>query len=398
MLLILRGYSPEVFVVNCQSPSRSHPCQRRPTSRSNGFTLVELLVVIAIIGVLVSLLLPAVQAAREAARRSQCQNHLKQMGLGFLNHESTHGFLPGAGWSPFSVGDPERGVGKEQPGGWIYNILPYVEQQAVYDLPGDGDAAITAVQKENAVVMQATPISLFNCPSRRAPSARPFVLNPSWKPKNSNMMQVVVRADYSANAGDGFPEHGPGGGVLSPYLDNEPCKPGEPVDFGMFFPPVNIFGNYDFIDGGPTPYCYPSENIQTGVNFLGAEIRLAEISDGTANTAMVGEKYLSPNEYEQPPEIGGGGSDDHSMFGGYDLDLNAVGGGDETVDPIVEVYRPRQDQQGLFLSGNFGSAHPGVFHMTYCDGSVRALSFDINLNAFANICDRRDGQVNLAAN
>lgn len=379
--------------MNCQSPSRSRTCKRNRTSHSCGFTLVELLVVIAIIGVLVSLLLPAVQAAREAARRSQCQNHLKQMGLGFLNHESTHGFLPGAGWSPWSVGDPERGVGKEQPGGWIYNILPYVEQQAVYDLPSDGDAAtITAVQKENAVVMQATPISLFNCPSRRPPEARPFVAGPSWRPKNSDMPEVVARADYGANAGDGFPEHGTGGGLI-PYIVEEPCKPGVSNEFSQFFPPANIFGNYDFIDGGPTPYCYPSEEIQTGVNFLGAEIRLAEITDGTANTAMVGEKYLDPLEYEGVGQGEGAGGDDHSMYGGYDWDLNLWGGGDETVSPIVERFRPYQDQIGWKPLGNYGSAHPGVFHMTFCDGSVRALSFDIDLNTFANICDRRDGLV-----
>lgn len=359
-----------------------------------GFTLVELLVVIAIIGVLVSLLLPAVQAAREAARRAQCQNHLKQMGLAFLNHESTHGFLPAAGWSPWTVGDGDRGFGKEQPGGWIYNILPYVEQPAVHDLPSDGDAAnITAAQRAAAVQMQATPIPTFSCPSRRAPAANAFVAGPSWRPKNSDMPEVVARADYSANAGDAFPEFGTKGDVINYWVNSEACLPGVTDEFVQHFPPFAIFGNYDLIDGGASPYCYLSEDVQNGVNFIGAEIKLAQISDGTANTAMVGEKYLSPIEYDGPPEIGGGGSDDHSMYGGYDYDLNAIGGGDETVDPIIDKHRPLQDQIGLFKTGIFGSAHPGVFHMTFCDGSVRLLSFDINLNTFANMCDRHDGQV-----
>ena len=97
--------------------------------RSRAFTLVELLVVIAIIGILVSLLLPAIQAAREAARRDQCINHLKQIGLGFMNHESTHRFFPCAGWNAFYLGDPFGGR-SEQPGGWSFQILPFIEEQA----------------------------------------------------------------------------------------------------------------------------------------------------------------------------------------------------------------------------------------------------------------------------
>src|SRR3954469_6101790 len=168
------------------------------------FTLVELLVVIAIIGILVALLLPAVQAAREAARRSQCQNHLKQIGVGFLNHESARKIFPGAGWSPWWVGDPLWGTGKKQPGGWMYQILPYIEEQALFDLPGDGQkAVITPQQRAAAVTMQQTPVSVFNCPSRRPAKAYVCKLDPGiWTPKNSDAITTTARGDYAANAGD----------------------------------------------------------------------------------------------------------------------------------------------------------------------------------------------------
>ena len=137
------------------------------SSTRNAFTLVELLVVIAIIGVLIAMLLPAVQAAREAARRMQCSNNLKQLALGSLQIEAAHGCLPSGGWGWVWIGDPERGFGKDQPGGWAYTILPYIEQQDVFDLGKGADTDRVAIMQGRLQI----PITTFICPSRRQAEA-----------------------------------------------------------------------------------------------------------------------------------------------------------------------------------------------------------------------------------
>ena len=139
-----------------------------------GFTLVELLVVITIIGILIALLLPAVQAAREAARRLQCTNNLKQIALACLDHEHVNKFLPTEGWG-YSVGRrADARVRQKQPGGCHYNILPYLEQQALHDLGAGLTWNSTAAFAAKAQCA-ATPLTAFNCPTRRRVIAYPFI-------------------------------------------------------------------------------------------------------------------------------------------------------------------------------------------------------------------------------
>lgn len=343
------------------------------TSRSckSGFTLVELLVVIAIIGILVALLLPAVQSAREAARRTQCLNHLKQIGLGYANHHDVQKFFPSGGWAPQWVGDADRGFGELQPGGWVYHILPYVEELAIWQLPSDGDntGAYKPEQLAGAKQMQETPISMFNCPSRRAATTYPYVITAGYfQVRNSDEPEVVARSDYAANSGDGEM------GEFFFYEDKG--------DYDTHFPPAN----YLRVDRGIDQF--PPEKGQTGVSYVGSEIRIAELSDGTSKTVAVGEKYLIQTKYE----TGDAGADNHSMYQGFDRDMNRWAYKDTITNGETDIP-PLQDNATVDLHFNFGSAHPGVFNATLCDGSVRAVSYDVDLLAFSRMCNRADGEV-----
>jgi prepilin-type N-terminal cleavage/methylation domain-containing protein len=143
----------------------AHYRQSAPVRR-RGFTLIELLVVISIIGVLVGLLLPAVQGSREAARRAHCQNNLKQFGLAFMNHHDQFGGFPTGGWDWFNVPTYTNGspaIGPPQKAGWGFQVLPYMEQSNVWK----GGAGQT--DQERVLVAIGTPLSAFFCPTRRSP-------------------------------------------------------------------------------------------------------------------------------------------------------------------------------------------------------------------------------------
>ena len=155
--------------------------------RSVGFTLVELLVVIAIIGILIALLLPAIQAAREAGRRAQCKNNLKQIGLASMNHLDTQKFYPTCGWGYHWTGDPDRGYGTQQPGGWLFNLLPYLDQAVVHDMARGLPAGSTA-KYQMLARMNGTTIATYNCPSRRS-GADALIKDPACSRPNTTPMK-----------------------------------------------------------------------------------------------------------------------------------------------------------------------------------------------------------------
>jgi prepilin-type N-terminal cleavage/methylation domain-containing protein/prepilin-type processing-associated H-X9-DG protein len=320
------------------------------------FTLVELLVVIAIIGVLVSLLLPAIQAAREAARRSQCSNNLKQMGLAALNHENALNFLPTAGWGWRWVGDPNQGYGKDQPGGWTYSILAYMEGQ---NLRTAGAGTTNSAQLEEILkTVNAAPVPIFICPSRRSPLSYPYVL--AGRPLANNLTSClpgecqVARCDYAANSGN-INMFDPGGGPSS--IANAPT-----FDF-----------YHDEVGTNKQP--------QNGVSYVRSEIRMGQIVDGTSNTALIGEKLLDPDRYIDGLAI----NDDNSLYTGYDYDTSAYTGYDHRIN------QPQADQPGLTLSYYFGSAHPGGFQMAFCDGSIQTIAYDIDGLTYKKMGSRDEG-------
>lgn len=313
--------------------------------RIHGFTLVELLVVITIIGILIALLLPAVQAAREAARRMQCGSHLKQLALAALSHENTHGRLPTGGWGYGWMGDPDRGFGKRQPGGWVYSVLPFVEQAALYGL-GAGEAD----KKPTRAVLAATPLPGFYCPSRRRPAAYPAF----YGAVNSDSFSHAARADYAANGGDTDIQCGPG--------------PDDPdVDDATYDWIANSCDNSKF----------------TGVIYPRSELPLSAIRDGTSNTYLVGEKYVMPDYYTSSTSDHNDGCDDQNAYIGFDCDIVCYGG------PSLLPY---QDRAGSWAGAVFGSAHAGGFNMTLCDGSVRTIDYSINSEIHRRLSHRDDGE------
>lgn len=347
------------------------PCCQCSRSRNNlgsqsqfGFTLVELLVVIAIIGVLVALLLPAVQAAREAARRIQCSNNLKQLGLATLTFESARGHFPisyGTGW--------DNAGGIRQPGaGWILSTLPYLEQQSLYESFVAADAFKGKSPKtnlcpdnpprpRNAGVGSATACDLMevqlatlHCPSDDAGTEEE--LPHHWRRK-------VATTSYKGVLGDTWlGSVGESGGI---FHNNSARFPS---------------GNYDTPDPiySHLPRDCHHDTRCRGIFFRQTHqkpIKISTVTDGTSNTAMVGEDIVSLNG--------------HSVAFYADGDWNSC---NIPLNFGLNTPNPTAFRNDWANARGFKSRHPGGVQFVDADGSVHFIVDSTDHGLFRASCTR----------
>jgi prepilin-type N-terminal cleavage/methylation domain-containing protein len=312
--------------------TKSPAGDRQRTPLRFGFTLVELLVVIAIIGVLVGLLLPAVQAAREAARRMQCSNNMKQIGLAMHNYHDTFRVFP-YGWD-------NRGMT------WSGHILPQIEQASLYETlifqeSGPGNWAYNGGPNETAA---GTYLAAFRCPSMAVPEH----IDNSGIPER-------VPASYRASAGTKATSD----------------------DAGSTLPGTISMESLD----------------QDGIFYACSKTRFRDILDGTSNTIMIGESYTKPDFGKDGQAmdywyIGSPQSDPCGCNGGTGgTEFSEVAG--ITISPINAIVRaPLMSGQLMELA--FGSYHIGGAHFLKCDGSVQFLTESLEQNVYKAL-GSRDG-------
>ncbi len=336
------------------------------TISRRGFTLVELLVVISIIGILIGLLLPAVQGAMEAGRRTTCKNNLKQIGTAMQQHEAAHGTFPAGGWGWGWVGDADRGSGLDQPGGWIYNILEYVEQRPAHDLGIGADATskLAAHARRNQV-----PIGGFLCPSRRAKVLYPFTASAS---ANFNRTDMVAKTDYAANGGDKISTPG-NMGIWSSNCSDADCGPptgSPPISSSLV---VNANKAMSFAP--------------TGIVAALTMTTAADVRDGLTNTYLVGEKCLPSDDYRSGQDAG----DNKTLYIGDNPEITRYTG--NSTGTNSPTFLPMQDNRGMdsTASLSFGGPHAIAFNVCMGDLSVRPINYDIDPTVHRYLGNKSDG-------
>jgi prepilin-type processing-associated H-X9-DG protein len=276
--------------------------------------LIELLVVIAIIGILIGLLLPAVQRVREAASRITCENNLKQMGLAFHNHHGTWGFFPTGGWYNYTPPTYQGGtplVGEQQQAGWGFQILPYVEADNTWR----GGSATTDAAR--AMVAIGTTNKLFFCPTRRGPQTVTYGDN--YQPPLTTGTVARALCDYAA-----------------------------------------------------------SNKENTGVVQQFKPVKIADITDGTSNTFLIGDKRLNIRYLGQKQQ-----DDNQGYTVGFNYDTIR-----KTNQPPAPDYSAASGDGG----GLFGSSHPAGINALFADGSVRVISYSVSTETFARLGNKSDGK------
>ncbi|HZN34363.1 MAG TPA: DUF1559 domain-containing protein [Pirellulaceae bacterium] len=305
--------------------------------RKLGFTLVELLVVIAIIGVLVALLLPAVQAAREASRRTKCSNHLRQQALACHTHHDSLGFFPTAGRQDYTQGRDAANpfaTGVAQRWHWRYQILPYLEQENTFRIATDS-------------VIRVTAVPTYNCPSRRPPT----------------LVGAVLLVDYAGNGGTSW------------------CPADRQDTWNGTIVPSSLNNNT------PWRLC-----------------RIADVTDGTSNTLLLGEKFVPVDHYRTALAWGDnepwlqGNRWIHTRHAIHQprMDIRATTATQEVVPPTAPTPGFCGPWHGAPNTGGgyydyWGSAHPGGFNGALADGSVRVIRYNLALNVLNALSDRADG-------
>jgi prepilin-type processing-associated H-X9-DG protein len=256
-----------------------------------------------------------------------------------MNHNVTKA-LPSGGWGWDWIGTAERGTGTDQPGGWLYNVLPYIEQGTLRNkTKGLTGSACTAAMIE---VMQ-TPVKLFNCPSRRNGGPYAGGNNGPYYSFDASGATVSVstygypmaRTDYAAVCGS----------TDENEIDGGPGSPGPGV------------GSCYWING---PF--------TGPIYRCSRVRLIEITRGSSNTYLVGERQMGRIDYLTGDDPG----DNENLYVGMDNDLYRT-----------TYYPPARDTEGTPPDAKrFGATHPAGINMLFCDGTVRFIGYDINANEF----------------
>ncbi len=313
--------------------------------RRRGFTLVELLVVIAIIGTLIALLLPAVQSAREAARRMQCSNNLKQMGLAVHNYHTAHGCFP-----PGGITEGESTSSQKTRINWAIALLPYMEQQTLYDRY-DHSAYNQDPGKSNGneLVRQAL-VATYVCPSE----------------PHGGDLQVP------GTGPGGDPARG--GAGLEYRTGSYKCVAGAVTD-DM---PLREQGWWDmYFASWPLPdYHRRGVMHMTGVLDWTCE-RIRDVTDGTSNTLMIGEKSTSTGRT-------------WTSFWAYPYIYYTMGHSVEhplSISNDMDECFELADEAGVWAAPcarSWGSFHPGVIQFALADGSVRGISTNVDLTV---LCD-----------